>query len=120
MKIASIEDNQADFVRIKDVIKTYFPMSDFVHYTYLADFINADNCYDLIITDLRLPDQYGPEVVKQIRKLTGKPIIVLTGVGGTELPEKILISMRQAGATIFLSKHKNGFESLPEAIKSFL
>ncbi len=120
MKIAFIEDDNADVIRIKELITKSFPKSNLVYFIYLADFLRTDESYDLVLTDLRLPDEYGPSVISRIRQVTGKPIIVLSGVGGAELPKAILTTLDQAGATIFLSKYQDGFERLTDAIKSFL
>lgn len=117
MKIACIEDDEADAF----LIQKFMPAEmEITHYRYLNDFLESDIPYDLILTDLRLPDAYGPEVIRKIRQISGKPIIVLSGVGGQDMPGKIIETIKNSGATIFLSKHKQGFEQLPMVLKHFL
>lgn len=120
MKIACIEDNEMDLALIKKAINKTLSDVDIINFRYLNDFIETEKPYDLVITDLRLPDSYGPEVIERIRKISGKPIIVLSGVGGHEIPDRIIEVVKNSGATIFLSKNKNGFDDLPIAIKNLI
>lgn len=119
MRISYIEDNDGDLFLIKKLIQNSFPSSVFTHFRFLNDFLQSDKPYDLVITDLCLPDCYGPEVLTRIRKITGKPVIVLTGVGGRKVPDNIRQVINQAGATVFLTKHEEDIQSLPQAIKQF-
>lgn len=120
MNIICIEDNEMDKCLIEKKVKEVCPQCDFKKYRYLNDFLKSSHPYDLVITDLMLPDEYGPDVLIKIRNVTGKPIIVISGVGGHIIPIPMLKTIKNAGATIFLSKNQNGFNRLPEAIKSFL
>ncbi len=120
MNIICIEDNEMDKYLIEKKVKQACPQCNFKKYRYLNDFLKSREPYDLVITDLMLRDEYGPEVLMKIRHVTGKPIIVISGVGGHLLPLPMLNTIKNAGATIFLSKNQDGFNRLPEAIRSFL
>jgi CheY-like chemotaxis protein len=120
VNIAIIDDNEADLFLIDEVLSHKDYDFQIKYYRYLNDFLQSCNQYDLIITDLCLPDVYGPDVVQRIRQVTGKPIIVLSGVGGTHMPEKIARVIHNSGATIFLSKNYNGIQELSNAIQQFL
>ncbi len=58
--------------------------------------------YDLVLLDLMMPDVDGYEVLRHIRetpKLSGIPVIVVSGSGGTESKAKFL----EIGASGYLS-----------------
>ncbi len=116
INIVCLEDSQADFFFFKRVLKSV-PECRCQHYTHLNDFLEKAEPYDLIVVDLSLPDGYGPEIIQKIRKITGKPIIVLSGVGGENTPHKIKQMLKNAGATFFLSKSEEGYGELPNLIK---
>ena len=120
MEIIYLEDDKKDFLLLEEIIQKELPEAKLKQYRYLIDFLNSNEPYDVIITDLGLPDAYGPEVLKRIREVTGKPIIVLSGVGGHDMPDKIQEVVQGLGATIFLSKHKQGFEKIPQALSQFI
>lgn len=119
MKIACIEDNNEDLILIKKTLSGISPSSEVYSYRYLNDFLQSEYPYDLVITDLALPDAYGPDAVKRIRKVTGKPIIVFSGIGGKKASIEILKSLKKSGATLFLSKNKNGYELLADSLHQF-
>ena len=56
--------------------------------------------FDLAIVDLRLPDVSGLDVVREIRKTTGVPIVIFTAFGDTES----VVAGLESGADDFLSK----------------
>ena len=61
----------------------------------------ADDSYDLCVTDLRLPDGNGIELVERMsRELPNLPVIVITAYGSIETAVKAL----KAGAFDFVSK----------------
>ena len=120
MKICFIEDNDADYFLIKNIIKENFHDLFIKRYYYLNDFLNSKNNYDLILADLGLPDAYGPIVLKKIREITNKPIIVLSSVGGKNISNSILDTIMNEGATIFLSKQKDEITSIIKILKKFI
>lgn len=61
----------------------------------------CEDSYDLVVTDLKLPDATGIDVLKAARsELPGTPIIVLTGYGTVESAVKAM----QEGALTYLEK----------------
>jgi DNA-binding response OmpR family regulator len=115
MRIIYIEDNKLDFDTFAEVFSDSKDF-DIVHYEYLEDFLNRQEYYDVVVTDLFLPDAYGPEVLQEIRKVTDKPIIALSGVGGLSPPLRIRKAIEKSGATFFASKNKNSLSSIKEII----
>jgi two-component system response regulator MtrA len=63
---------------------------------------------DLVLLDIMLPGQSGIEVCKQIRSLSGTPIVMLTAKGETE----DVVHGLEAGADDYVVKPHNGAELL--------
>jgi two-component system response regulator MtrA len=63
---------------------------------------------DLVLLDIMLPGQSGIEVCKQIRSLSGTPIVMLTAKGDTE---DVVLGL-EAGADDYVVKPHNGAELL--------
>lgn len=120
MNIVCIDNNEGDLYLTREAIRKYFPTAQVSDFRYLHDFLKGNKNYDLVITDLGLPDAYGPDVIHRIREVTGKPIIVYSGVGGNAIPENILKAIKNSGATVFLSKNQNGLKQLPIIIQQFI
>lgn len=120
MNIIVLDDSDSDSFLINEKITAEFPSAHVEYFRYLNDFLQSNTSYDFIISDLCLPDAYGPEVIKRIRQVTGKPIIVLSGVGGSHMPASIARTIHNSGATVFLSKNYEGIENLPNAIRQFI
>ncbi len=74
----------------------------------------AGHCaYDVVITDLMMPDVDGMQVLKTIRKNNpGQNVMVITGAYGNEMAIKVL----REGAVDFLTKPID-FEFLTQAIR---
>ena len=68
---------------------------------------------DLVLTDLRMPEMNGVEVVTRVRALSpGTPVIVLTGTGDQNAQAEAL----QRGAKLCLAKPVNDLAELETAI----
>lgn len=63
---------------------------------------------DLVLLDIMLPGQSGIEVCKQLRVLSGTPIVMLTAKGDTE----DVVQGLEAGADDYVVKPHNGAELL--------
>ncbi len=63
---------------------------------------------DLVLLDIMLPGQSGIEVCKQLRVLSGTPIVMLTAKGDTE---DVVLGL-EAGADDYVVKPHNGAELL--------
>ena len=83
------------------------------HTVFAADGLNAVEVFkseepDLVLLDIMLPGQSGIEVCKQIRSLSGTPIVMLTAKGDTE----DVVHGLEAGADDYVVKPHNGAELL--------
>ena len=83
------------------------------HTVFAADGLNAIEVFkseepDLVLLDIMLPGQSGIEVCKQIRSLSGTPIVMLTAKGDTE----DVVHGLEAGADDYVVKPHNGAELL--------
>jgi two-component system response regulator MtrA len=78
---------------------------------FAADGISAVEVFkatepDLVLLDIMLPGQSGIEVCKQIRSISGTPIVMLTAKGDTE---DVVMGL-EAGADDYVVKPHNGAE----------
>lgn len=78
---------------------------------FAADGISAVEVFknvepDLVLLDIMLPGQSGIEVCKQIRAISGTPIVMLTAKGDTE---DVVLGL-EAGADDYVVKPHNGAE----------
>lgn len=83
------------------------------HTVFAADGLSAVEVFkseepDLVLLDIMLPGQSGIEVCKQIRSLSGTPIVMLTAKGDTE----DVVHGLEAGADDYVVKPHNGAELL--------
>jgi two-component system response regulator MtrA len=83
------------------------------HTVFAADGLSAVEVFkseepDLVLLDIMLPEQSGIEVCKQIRSLSGTPIVMLTAKGETE----DVVHGLEAGADDYVVKPHNGAELL--------
>jgi two-component system response regulator MtrA len=83
------------------------------HTVFAADGLSAVDVFkseepDLVLLDIMLPGQSGIEVCKQIRSLSGTPIVMLTAKGDTE----DVVHGLEAGADDYVVKPHNGAELL--------
>ncbi|MEW4982655.1 MAG: EAL domain-containing protein [Cycloclasticus sp.] len=69
----------------------------------------ADLTPDLIITDFRLPDGDGNELITEFKKKTGRPIILMTSFGD----EIIAVNAMKAGASDYVVKTDTSLVELP-------
>jgi len=120
MKIICIEDSGADLYLIEHELKKIFPDAEIFSFHYFHDFLNAKVEHDLVITDLAMPDMYGPKIIKKIREVSDKPIIVFSGVGGKKTVQEISNNLKESGADLFLSKNEDGYALLARSLNQFL
>jgi diguanylate cyclase (GGDEF)-like protein/PAS domain S-box-containing protein len=75
------------------------------------------NCYELVLTDLNLPDGSGKTLLAQVRSWRlPLPVVVLTGSGSEEL----LLALLRAGADDYVIKRGGYLETLPLVLRSAL
>ncbi len=80
---------------------------------FAADGLSAVDVFkkeepDLVLLDIMLPGQSGIEVCKQLRVISGTPIVMLTAKGDTE---DVVLGL-EAGADDYVVKPHNGAELL--------
>jgi CheY-like chemotaxis protein len=76
----------------------------------LTEFEKA--AFDLVVTDYRMPDLHGSEVIKRIRTLNASvPIVMLSGY-----VEKLGLTKEQIGADMVLAKGPNEDRDLARSI----
>ena len=85
MQILLIEDNRAD-ARILEIMLSQIETLDSYDLKWVnslaegLDLMAKGNTYDVILTDLGLPDSYGIETLKQVKSGSSDiPVIVLSG-----------------------------------------
>lgn len=92
--ILVVDDEQDILETIVDSLEIEF--GDSIHIDQAANgqealqLFNGGKAYDLIVTDLNMPDMDGLELTENIKKLQSTtPIIVFTGHGDIEEKEKL-------------------------------
>ncbi|WP_131669702.1 sigma-54-dependent transcriptional regulator [Psychrobacter pygoscelis] len=99
--IALIVDDEADLCRLMQITLTKMGIMSHIAY----DLASANNYldqfnYDFCLTDLRLPDGSGLDLVKRISSTTSTPVAVITAHGSIDLAIKAL----KLGAFDFVNK----------------
>ncbi|MCR1971685.1 response regulator [Clostridium cochlearium] len=99
-KIAIVEDSSLEYVIAKDILKKYgIEKLDF--YKTGKELMDSGKKYDIYLVDLVLQNEYGKNVIRQIRRNNIKAtIIAITSLDNT----KTLSSILNAGADDFILK----------------
>ncbi len=104
LNVLLIEDNEADTRYLKELLSDATSDKHTITASSTAKkamSLLEENDFDIVLTDLNLPDTDGLEVIKLIQKVNSMiPIVVLTGQGDDELALKII----QMGAQDYLVK----------------
>lgn len=86
--ILVIEDNPGDLVLIQDYLFEQIKsprIENAKNFLQTAEFLKKENCFDIILLDLSLPDKSGDELIANILKVCGDiPIIILTDFSDME------------------------------------
>src|SRR5215207_1081609 len=107
MKILYVEDEIAHVVLAQRTLEENIQQRfELIHAETMADalrLLDADPDIDLVLSDLRLPDGTGLDLLKQVRGRKSAPAVVLvTGQGDQEVavaasrPERRIISSNKA------------------------
>ncbi|SER44199.1 Response regulator receiver domain-containing protein [Nitrosomonas sp. Nm51] len=107
IKILLIEDDDGDSRLIKEMLNAAFPRKYIIKVeTSLKKSLRliADEAFDIVLTDLNLPDSNGVETFTCLRKkIASAPIVVLSGI------REIALRVVNLGADAYLIKgHGNG------------
>ncbi len=101
MKVLIVEDEED----IREVISEFLTIMN-AEYDTAANGKEAfeaikSSSYDMILTDLKLPDVYGIEIVKKVREQDSEIfIVVISGYTEKETKEKVF----NAGANYYIEK----------------
>ncbi|MCK9578076.1 response regulator transcription factor [bacterium] len=100
MKILLIEDDTNLATSLMESLKEEGFLTESSHNGLSGIKMALVNNYDIVITDLNLPDENGENVCRAIRSKKQTPILVLTG----ELDTEIKIKLLNIGADDYLTK----------------
>ena len=106
LNVLLIEDNDADSRYLKEMLRDVAAGKHLITLAYTANeamtFLkDTNNVFDIVLTDLDLPDTNGLDVITSIQAVNSMlPIVVLTGQTNDELALKII----QMGAQDYLVK----------------
>jgi two-component system, sensor histidine kinase and response regulator len=84
LKVLAVDDNKTNRVILSEILKSYGFMADvFETANGALEALRADvnRTYHLIITDYLMPEMNGYDFLKEARKISQIPAIVLTSVG---------------------------------------
>ena len=119
MKILYVEDEIAHVVltqrTLEDNIQQEFTL---LHAEMISDalrILDAEPDIDLILSDLRLPDGTGLDLLKKVREREAPPAVVLvTGQGD----EEVAVTALKAGAADYQVKQSDYLHRLPIVISN--
>lgn len=115
LRILLVEDNNADAELIRRCITKAIDSDDYyeVHCRSLSEALNQRHShFDVVLTDLNLPDSYGASTVARLAaQYGGTPIIALT------IDEELGVECIRAGAQDFMPKDDLHPRSLARAIE---
>jgi len=119
MKILYVEDEIAHVELTRRTLEDNLQESFVLyHAESLQDALKilaSESDIDLVLTDLRLPDGSGLDLLKKVKELPVPPAVVLvTGQGD----EQVAVTALKAGAADYLVKEGNYLNRLPPAINN--
>ncbi|HSG42139.1 MAG TPA: GAF domain-containing protein [Anaerolineales bacterium] len=117
MKILYVEDEipHVELTRrtLEDNLKKDFVLLHAESYKDATELLSEESNIDIVLSDLRLPDGSGLDLLKQIRELKLPPAVVLvTGQGD----EQVAVAALKAGAADYIVKQTDYLNRLPIVI----
>src|SRR5690349_12494327 len=114
MKILYVEDEVAHVILTERVLEENLRVEfKLIHAETIAaalELLDADSTIDLILSDLRLPDGSGLDLLKKVRERQAAPAVILvTGQGDQEAA----VAALKAGAADYLVKQADYLHRLP-------
>ncbi|BDR64686.1 response regulator [Clostridium tetani] len=99
-KIAIVEDSSLEYAIVRDILKNY-GIENLELYKTGKELIDSNKTYDIYLIDLVLQNEYGKNIIRQIRRNNIKAtIIAITSLSNS----KTLSSILGAGADDFILK----------------
>ncbi len=116
--ILIVEDEINHFTLMERAFEPYCDFFSIIRAESLqsAKHILANNTVDLILLDLKLPDGYGLDLLKQDDFTINAPFIIMTGYGSQELVVEVL----KCGALDYLVKNSDTIAELPHTVERAL
>ena len=119
MKILYVEDEIAHVELTQRTLEDYF-RDKFVLYhreslREALELLETEPDIDLVLTDLRLPDGSGLDLLKNIRERQSPPAVVLVTAQGDE---QIAVAALKAGAADYLVKQSDYLHRLPVVLSN--
>jgi PAS domain S-box-containing protein len=119
MKILYVEDEIAHFIlterTLEENLHQEFRLLHTETVSEALKLLDAEPDIDLILSDLRLPDGTGLELLKKVRERKAPPAVVLvTGQGDQE----VAVAALKAGAADYLVKQSDYLHRLPVVISN--
>jgi len=119
MKILYVEDEIAHVVLAQRTLEENIQQRfELIHAETIADalrLLDAEPDIDLVLSDLRLPDGTGLDLLRQVRERKSAPAVVLvTGQGDQE----VAVAALKAGAADYLVKQSDYLHRLPVVISN--
>ncbi len=108
MNVLIVDDCSMDLILLKEVvmssIQTDTNIQSFTNCKKAMEKLNSEN-YDLIITDIEMPEINGFDFIESIKKNDNQTIIAVSGsVAENNSTETILYAANQYGADYAISK----------------
>jgi DNA-binding NtrC family response regulator len=100
LRVAHIDDSPEDRLFFTRMCKA--ASVECVSFSGVTEFLDDNQYFDVVFTDLNLMEFYQIEVIDQVKK-RGLPVYVLSGVGNNDI-DTIKEVYIEAGAVDFISK----------------
>ncbi|WP_146663119.1 PAS domain-containing protein [Anaerohalosphaera lusitana] len=116
LRVLLIEDETPHVYLIRRAFKNSPQSFELVTSRCLEDAkkLIAQHLFDVLVTDLMLPDGRGVDLLKDADITCKVPIVVMTSYGG----EDIAVDALKAGAMDYVVKSNDAFEALPHITKN--
>jgi len=116
IRVLLLEDDEGDALMLcEDLEGDHSSNYKITHTTTLGDTIEALNTneFDILLSDLTVPDSQGTETIYALLEITSIPLIILTGDENSELSKQAI----KEGVQDFIVKNNLERYDVPNAIK---
>jgi CheY-like chemotaxis protein len=106
LKILITEDDDVQISLLQDILSETPHQAAYFNRAQLAldHFSEHPTAYDLVITDILMPDMDGLEFIRSIRKISPKILVIAASAGGQLDSDFYLKLARDFGAAMILEK----------------